>query len=82
MSEETRKKKRKDKQIHIYRNLCKSCGICEGFCTTKTLRTDASGNLQVADLDACNACGLCELRCPDFAIEIEKEDPEGKETDA
>jgi len=82
MTEKAKPKKRKVRQIHIYRNLCKSCGICEGFCATKTLRTDASGHLQVADLDACNGCGLCVLRCPDFAIELHLTDKESGAGDA
>jgi 2-oxoglutarate ferredoxin oxidoreductase subunit delta len=82
MPDEKKKNPRKARQIHIHRNLCKSCGICAGFCASQALVMDSSGCLKVADVEVCTACGLCELRCPDLAVEIGKKERENGGTDA
>ncbi|MBD3179879.1 MAG: 4Fe-4S dicluster domain-containing protein [Candidatus Latescibacteria bacterium] len=58
--------------IRVNGSWCKRCGICVAFCPKDVLEIN-EGNLEVARPDDCIACMLCELRCPDFAITVEKE---------
>ena len=61
--------------INIYRDWCKSCGICAAFCPRQCLSLDAEGNPVVEKPERCTGCRWCELHCPDFAIcvqEVEK----------
>jgi 2-oxoglutarate ferredoxin oxidoreductase subunit delta len=58
--------------IKIYRPWCKNCGICVEFCPKDVLALGEDGKVVVQDVDSCTECGLCEIRCPDFAIIIEK----------
>lgn len=53
-------------------NYCKSCGICYGLCPRNVLAADRDGKPAVVNADACILCRLCELRCPDFAIRVER----------
>lgn len=57
----------------VTRKLCKGCGICVAFCPKKVLALDELGKIYVKDPEQCIACGQCELRCPDFAIKVNKE---------
>ncbi len=56
--------------IDIYRDWCKACGLCAGFCQKQVLERDETGAPVVAHPDACIGCGWCELHCPDFAISV------------
>ncbi|MDI6807674.1 MAG: 4Fe-4S binding protein [Candidatus Eisenbacteria bacterium] len=58
--------------IRISETCCKSCGICIEFCPTKVLEPRDDGFPVVVAISKCNDCKLCELRCPDFAITVEK----------
>ena len=58
----------KEYEIDIFRDWCKSCGICAGFCPRKCITLDADGNPVVKDAKRCTGCRWCELHCPDFAI--------------
>lgn len=60
------------KQIEIYKDWCKRCGICVGLCPQKVLETDESGYPYAKYLDKCTECRLCEIRCPDFAVIVSK----------
>lgn len=51
---------------------CKGCGICVSFCPKHILELDGIGKIQVKDETGCILCGQCELRCPDYAIYVEK----------
>ncbi len=53
---------------------CKSCGICINFCPKKVLISDERGFPVAKNIDDCIHCNLCELRCPDFAISVEKKE--------
>ena len=51
---------------------CKGCGICVAFCPKKVLALDVIGKIIVVDEAKCIACKQCEMRCPDYAIFVEK----------
>lgn len=55
-------------RINIYRDWCKSCGICAAFCPRQCLSLDAEGAPVVDHAERCTGCRWCELHCPDFAI--------------
>ena len=62
--------------INIYRDWCKSCGICAAFCPRQCLSLDAEGAPVVDNAKRCTGCRWCEIHCPDFAIcvrEVEKD---------
>jgi len=59
-------------EITIKALRCKGCGICVAFCPKKVLGINLLGKVQVVDGEACIACGQCELRCPDYAIFVDK----------
>lgn len=64
------------KPITIVSERCKGCNICVALCPKKVLMLDTLGKVYVAAGDQCVQCGQCELRCPDYAIYVEK--PEKK----
>jgi 2-oxoglutarate ferredoxin oxidoreductase subunit delta len=66
--EELPEKPHPEYEIDIFRDWCKSCGICAAFCPRKCLSLDAEGNPVIARPEACTGCRWCELHCPDFAI--------------
>ena len=66
------KKKKVEPKIDIYKAWCKACGICVAFCPTEALAKDETGSPYVKEIDKCISCGWCEIRCPDFAITVEK----------
>jgi len=55
----------------IFRDWCKSCGLCAAFCPQKVFHNE-SGAPIIGQPDACIGCRFCELRCPDFAITIKE----------
>ena len=59
-------------EITVLKERCKGCGICVSFCPKKVLALDTLGKVYVIDEKACINCGQCELRCPDYAIYVEK----------
>lgn len=63
-------------RINIYRDWCKSCGICAAFCPRKCLSLDAEGAPVVDHAELCTGCRWCELHCPDFAICVRELVPE------
>ena len=61
--------------LRIIPHLCKGCRVCIEFCPAKVLALDKKRLVATAvAMEKCIACGLCELRCPDFAIFIEKKE--------
>jgi 2-oxoglutarate ferredoxin oxidoreductase subunit delta len=67
-------------KISIIPRFCKGCEICVKLCPTKVLGMEMF-LVKVVDIDKCNACMLCELRCPDFAIFIDKKAVGKKKTE-
>ena len=74
---EARKKKATPK-VYIYKAWCKACGICTSFCPTGALSRDEAGYPYVKDPEKCLNCGWCEIRCPDFAITVERRADEAR----
>jgi len=75
------KKKKEEPKIDIFRAWCKGCGICVAFCPTGVLAKDEAGYPYVKDIEKCINCGWCEIRCPDFAITVEKKTKEKKKSE-
>jgi 2-oxoglutarate ferredoxin oxidoreductase subunit delta len=45
------------------------------------LAKDEAGYPYVKDIEKCINCGWCEIRCPDFAITVEKKTKEKKKSE-
>jgi 2-oxoglutarate ferredoxin oxidoreductase subunit delta len=58
-------------RINIIPRFCKGCEICVRLCPTQVLGMEMF-KVKVVDIDKCTICMACELRCPDFAINVEK----------
>ncbi|MGA2402100.1 MAG: 4Fe-4S binding protein [Syntrophobacteraceae bacterium] len=72
---------RKCFEIDIFRDWCKSCGICAAFCPRECIRLDDEGVPTNVDSDRCTGCGWCELHCPDFAISVHEKSDKGRVED-
>jgi 2-oxoglutarate ferredoxin oxidoreductase subunit delta len=51
---------------------CKGCGVCVTFCPKQVLGLDEVGKIKIVDEAKCIKCKQCEMRCPDYAIFVEK----------
>ena len=60
--------------ITVNEDWCKACGICIHFCPKQVLVAGEKGFPVAENIDDCINCMLCELRCPDFAINVEKKE--------
>ncbi len=60
------------KRLIINSAWCKGCGICAAFCPKEALEV-ISEKVRLKEENSCILCGQCELRCPDYAIYIEKD---------
>ena len=58
--------------ITIKKERCKGCNICVKFCPKKVLALGTLGMVEVDNGEACIVCGQCEMRCPDYAIFVDK----------
>lgn len=54
---------------------CKGCGVCAAFCPKGVLTITETNKAAIVEGKAgeCIACGQCEMRCPDYAIFVERE---------
>ena len=59
-------------EITIKTVRCKGCGICAAFFPKSVLAVSELGKIQVVNKEACIGCGQCELRCPDYAIFVDR----------
>ncbi|MGM0652517.1 MAG: 4Fe-4S dicluster domain-containing protein [Bacillota bacterium] len=60
--------------LKVYNERCKDCGICIEFCPQNNLKAAEDGSPVMIDQDKCTGCKLCEYMCPDFAIQVQKEE--------
>lgn len=60
-------------RVKINFDRCKGCGICVAFCP-KGVLVMARGKSSVKNQTACIGCVKCEMLCPDFAIQVERDD--------
>ena len=58
--------------LKIQTNRCKGCSVCVTFCPKKVLALNEVGKIKVVDEASCIKCKQCEIRCPDYAIFVEK----------
>lgn len=56
--------------IHINRDLCTGCGLCEAFCPTEVYEMQGRDPVAVRESD-CWGCETCSGQCPVHAICIE-----------
>lgn len=63
-------------EIDIFRDWCKSCGVCAAFCPNKCIVLDDEGAPTKVDSARCSGCGWCEVHCPDFAISVHQRNGE------
>lgn len=61
----------------IFKDWCKSCGICAAFCPRNVIGRDEQGAPVFERPHDCIGCRFCELHCPDFAITIKEKSGEG-----
>ncbi len=72
------KKRKKVFEQTVFKDWCKSCGICAAFCPRKVIGRNEQGEPVFERPQDCIGCRFCELHCPDFAITIkEKSSGEG-----
>lgn len=62
----------------LYRNWCKSCGICVEFCPVHCLAFDEDQKPYLNPASACIQCKMCDLRCPDLALVVAGKDKKTK----
>ena len=58
--------------LKIITERCKGCGICAAFCPKQVLELSEIEKIEAVHEKNCIKCGQCELRCPDYAIFVEK----------
>ena len=59
----------------VARAWCKGCNLCVAACPSGVLSLDADRRVAVDDIGRCIFCGLCAVRCPDFALIVERAAP-------
>jgi NAD-dependent dihydropyrimidine dehydrogenase PreA subunit len=66
----------------VSRTWCKGCNLCVAACPSGVLSLDVDRRVAVGDIGRCIFCGVCAVRCPDFAILLERPVPEPLEASA
>jgi len=70
-------------RVHVDHRLCDGCGVCLCYCKPSVFRIspELSGRGIFPAVpeapQSCTGCGLCELGCPQLAIAVVADDPEG-----
>ena len=59
-------------ELEINRKWCKKCGLCVNYCPRKVYDADPFNAPIIAQPQHCVGCMQCEVRCPDFAISVER----------
>ena len=70
----THPKNRKCFEIDIFRDWCKSCGICAAFCPRECIRLDEEGAPTSSIRAGAPGAAGVRLHCPDFAISVHQRD--------
>lgn len=65
--------KRPEAPVKVNTRWCKGCGICIFLCPQGVLKLK-QGKAFVYDPIACIKCRNCELHCPDYAIQVGREE--------
>lgn len=60
-------------KLKIKSSHCKGCGICAEFCPKKVLAVNEHEKIEAVNEKDCILCRQCEMRCPDFAIFVQKQ---------
>ena len=60
-------------EITVKAAWCKSCGLCVEYCPRDVLKMEGEVP-KVVDIERCTRCLQCELICPDFAIEVVRDE--------
>ena len=58
--------------LKIITKRCKGCGICAAFARKKFWQSAKVGKVEAVAEENCIKCGQCEMRCPDYAIFVDK----------
>lgn len=58
--------------VSINLKWCKKCGLCAHYCPKGVFELDKFGTPSVKAEEQCIGCMQCEIRCPDFAITVDK----------
>ena len=60
--------------LKIVEQRCKGCSSCVNFCPKKVLEVTEIEKVAIVEgkEKECISCGQCEMRCPDYAIFVEK----------
>jgi NAD-dependent dihydropyrimidine dehydrogenase PreA subunit len=66
----------------LNRAWCKGCNLCVAACPSGVLSLDADQRVAVGDIGRCIFCGVCAVRCPDFAILLDRPVPQPLEVRA
>lgn len=59
--------------LKILTERCKGCRICAVFCPKQVLAVNQLEKVEAVNAQDCIMCRQCELRCPDFAIFVNKD---------
>ncbi len=66
--------------LKVHKGPRKDCGICFAFCPKDNLKPGADGSPEFIEPESCTGCKLCEYMCPDFAIQVIKENVDDEES--
>lgn len=64
--------------VHVDRERCKACGLCECVCPKKIIKTSDKLNskgyqpIEVSPMEECTGCTACARICPDCVLEVER----------
>jgi 2-oxoglutarate ferredoxin oxidoreductase subunit delta len=83
MTTDKPERKKRCYQVHVDSELCDGCGVCIFFCKPAVFRLSPElGRRGVFPAlpeapGVCTGCTLCELGCPQLAIAVFDDEPNG-----